>query len=1777
MAGTGYQGSLGFWGIDNSGAQKDSYWNQDMSDAGQTLFTQPSTGVTAGNLPAKIFGSQEEIQAYARQVRGGFLNSITQALGATDKAISNLPVIGQGYEAVKWPIDKAASGAYWLYSKAVSRPLSALLLETGRAELAKGGFWGSGLDVLGSGQEWSDAWKDAEHTSPAQAFMNYENTAAASGKQTAFGAVAGGADNLSDEQKQMVRQNTDRFTQDSEYWRNKQGWTYTVGTGALDGLISLGADPTYAGVSVAAKAVKGARSIKILDETGKLVDQGRTPSRISGVNMLTDKLGNKLATALAKTPEEASRSKSVNEFFDWAAGKSQPEIAAHPIWGTGRRVNPEREGLSEVLAQSSREEMPLILRYAMKDNSAAAELTQKNETLVAQLGKLEDNRVLLDSTKLDPDMVQHFLGQESKGLGSPAELGTPGVVGTSSPTMGAQLVEPPFPRPTTPGPAQSGWDATYGNLAKQSQAYRQIAGGVLKLQNGVRPMGGAAGTVQGDLMRAEQWKSDQLDIINQQIGGMQTKNQYYADVLGNIDRGVDDFSPGRSNLFGQLGSLYRTGPLALRSSEAAAEAKYGKLTGANTAANPDAGFVSRSLRSGFYNPTVKFINSFSNKVPATMIDHNEDGSYHKIADMLRGVKGLSPEIKSGMLTTYTQAGDKVAKAAVMDAIHADVIQHVASQYNLNYEASRVINQMIKDGQTSTMAKLSGQQPNAQMFSAAEGEGGLRADQIENGTAVIVHPLSKSQLAISQPLLDVNELNRYLQRNSTFINSLMASGASAKDAVASSADNLNSLWKAATLLKPGQVLRSMSDEQVASAVKFGVMSSIIDAGTGGKNFVRNRYNEAGALVGLRNYVPTTGKGAQSNLARIRIEDPDLAQIVQKHGDMQAVRIKPNKALPIAEGRIQFERDFQSDLEKDLAKEQAKDIPDQTYINELQGKLDESKSVVDEFRQYHDYILQHAVESEGHRLGTGTFTYRGQEVPEAFNKSYDAAIPREQVTSHDAFKSMYARSESVDKNRLIASGSWTTVTKDDPHHMDSWLHALNYHFGNDAVFQKAASDVTGDVLRNWLKTPAGKEHMADMGSWNQDRDRFINNVFHTLDQYLPQGTALRDKMANGEKITKADLQASMRPEDFPPVHGEELIPLTRKGKYSATRLTDRILEWGYEKSSTIPNDIMARQPIYLRAQEARMRQFIDQEIGYRKAVGKAEKLSTEDFNNLLAKSDKAARKDISQVVYDPQRTEASEALRFMTPFFSAYQDGLSRWAGLLAESPELIGTASKTYNAPAAANMVTDQQGNPVGEDGKVDIIDPTTGKKIGEKFVPLQDRTLHLRMPTDTQNAKNFGRLDSGVPLSMSSLNTILPGDPWWNPGSGPLVQVAGSQVAKKFPKVGDFMQYTKTLPYGPSQDWYDPLLPKQWKDAWDAYTAGDVGNDNYQQALLMTVQKQNADYANGGPPPNLKKAEHDAKQFMYFDALSSFVSPVNVKRTPLSGTPYQFFADQYKSMQQVDPKNAKLNFYKQYGDSLFSFTASLSKSVGVQATIPAQWAAEKYGKYISVDPSLAGLAVGDVYNQGKFSDSVYRKQMDEYTNGVRLREKVSAVDALKQNQVDLGWQQYGKYSNMIDAQLIRAGFHSYTQSGAEPLQQVRQTVIQTLAEQNPLWYQDFGTTSSTKMPVRIEMMKAMVSDPQLQKDPLRQMDLRPLATYLQLRDQLKAQLAARGGSKLSFAPGVGDTNSPDAQSAVTALGSPYGTNADIGNELRAVQLYLVNNSTAFADVFHRYLENDDLS
>lgn len=1705
----GYQGKGSFWGADASGQPKSNWWDQSMSDAGQSLFSDPNSALQAATIPDELLAQQAEMAEYARVARGGFMAQLGQGLKNIDSALSNIPGWGVTKNVAStmwWPVDKLATGAYWLYSEAISQPLSTALLTAADAELT-GNY--SKLNPFADESTWGKNYDEAEHISPAQAFMNYENTAEASGKGTLLsGLTAGGADNLTEKQKQAVQRNTDRFMYDTDYWRDKQGWTYTAGTGALDFMLVMGADPTYAAVKGISTAVKSARSIKLT--TGA----PEATRSVSGVNILAEKAGQAIGSRFAKTPEEAARAPKVNNFFDWAHGKSAAEVAQHPIWGRGRRANPERFRLAEVLANTPRDQMPLLLRFAGGDNGAAMRLAEDSVDSGVQLANMIDNRVLVDSVKFDQDLLNAFV------------------------------------QGNVPG----------GVKASEAGVYAEAARSVRSKVRGLPPKAAAKAD---ELLMAQSWKAGKLDAMNKQIAALQERGDYYADVLGSVGKGVDDFSPAESNLFGTVSSLYRQGPLALRSAEKTANKKIAGMTGALTAKRTaaDSGFVSRTIRNGFYSPVVRVINSFGDRVPQTMIDHSADDAFERVSEMLRSVPKLDPEVRLGMINAYTNAGDKVARAKELDRVHAGVIQHMASQYDINPQAAKEISNLIKNGQVRTMNKLTGQVPNDQMFAATkigDGKTAVRADLVEDGDSWVVAPLTKSQLSVSQPLLDVKELRRYLQRNSTFINQQIAAGGSVKDAVMATGDSLNNLWKAATLLRPGYILRSMSDEQAASAVKFGVMTMAMDTGKGGANWALNRAQQLKAYTVGGSYVPSTGKGAGSKGAVIQISDEPMRNIAAKYPELKADRINPSRAWPIIEGRLTAERDSIAELEKLIAKEESKKNPNLALIQAHRDAIDDHATVVDEFAQYAGAILDETVKGTGRRLGEGYYEYKGHRIPQAFNREWTNPIPRDQITSARAMETIFARSEAVEMNRLMKTGSWKTIAPTDPTHMDAWLRGLNMQYRQDEVFRLVAQDPTLKSAQAWLRTPAGKSHIHDLGIRARDPEAHVLQVKYILDQYLPPGTGLQDKLGRGEEITAADLRAAIHESDFPVVHGEEFTSLTKHGRVqSASAAIDKLIERGFNRLSTVPNDVMARQPIYLRAQEARMKQLIDQELSYKAANMKDEVLTADDLNNLLKKSDQLARKDIAQVVYDPTRTTATEALRFAAPFMAAHVDGLSRWAGLLAEKPQFATTAAKIYNAPVAAGLVTDSSGNAVGQDGYADVIDPTTGKVIERKFVPLEDRVINFRIPDGTKGRGKEG----SFPIRVSAINTLLPGDPWFNPGSGPFVQMAANEIARQSPAAGDFLQWAKVIPYGPSADRMDPLIPKYLRDAWSAYTAEESGNEQYQQIWLEAYKRQMAEYHNGGKVPDMKSITHEAKQFMFLDALSSWAMPAQNAATPLTGSPYQFFLDQYKAMREVDPENAKTKFFQKYGADYFMFTADLSKSMGVQSSLSAQHTAEMYGDLISQDPDLASLIVGDVYNSGKFSSSVYRKQMNEFLGGERMREKISALDAISENQKDLGWQQYNKYMSQVDAQLIRSGFHSYNQAGAEALSNVKSTITNTLAGYYPAWAQDFGESANPmKTRLRIQGMERIVQDEKLMSDPMRY-DLQGLAMYLGRRAQLKAALNARGSKSISFGTD----------------GTPIGENADIGMQLKTLQLYLVNNNLGFADIYHRYLENDDLS
>ncbi len=1658
------------------------WWQNDMADASQGLFSDPNLALQIATLPSQLMSAQQEqAEEYARTTRGGFLKQTMDLLSAggnkLDGALSHLGV-GEwnASNAAKiagktlwYPVDKVASGFWWVTSELMSQPLSTTITMLARDDLGTADWY--------SPSDWADTYHHAEHISPGMAFSNAEGVYAGLGEKTLFGGIFGyDSNNFTKEESARIKQQTDKFLYDNDYWRNRQGWKYTVGSGALDFATVLGLDPAYAGLKVVSAGVKGLRSVRV---EGESIEQAKK-FRVTYLDAVT----NKITESLARTPEQIAASKSVNNFFEWSrqpgladgsTRKSLWEVAQHPIWGRGRRENPAKWQLSALFANADEVEQPLIMRTALGDNNAIKELATKNKDLTDQLGRMQDNRQLVASVKYTP--------------------------------------------------------ALYGKFSQ--------------------------GAHDADMLKFQTWQAGRLESLNGQISAMETKGDIYARMLAGADKSIDDFSPGESALFGTMKSVYRMGPLALRNTEKAADASIKAQAVDRYGRRADGGFVSRTIRKGYYSTGLRVIQSFGDKLPDTLINHNDPDASERVLEMLKSVPGLGAEVRLGMLNSYTAAPDKVAKSQVLETLKTSIVEHMSAGRNLDYQAAKAIDEAIRTGTFEAYEGFKGRVASSPLFTTAENtKTGRRADKYEDGEGWLTGPVAKTQLSYSEPLLNVKELGRFLDRHSGYLASIKTETGKRVDDVVTVLDGLSNIWKATTLLRPGYILRAPSEEMAASAIKFGLMSSIMMSAHGGKNWVLNRGQHITALTGEGSWTsPVTGK------TRLKILEPGMKQTTEELG-LKPVRLKMSNAWPVVMDRIDREKTSLIALQKQIAKMESKEGHDPNVLAGLKDDALEHEDVLREFTDYSHDLLRLAEDVKGRRVGEATFEHRGITIPEAFSREWEHPIPRDQISSDAAMQTIFARGEAIDTARMIKTGTWTAVEKEDPNHMASMLDALNKQWGQDDLFKLVAGDMTMKAAGRWIHTPVGRYHRSLLGGHGRDEEALLYGVRDTLQQYTAGNPALLNKISKGEEITEAEVKAAIAYDDLPAVHGEEVKGLVAHSRSeTAAALVDNYIASGFNKLGTIPTDILSRNPTFARAHEARMRNLVDQEISYQQSIGKGDALTSKQLNAMHQKADKLARKDISQVVYDPTRTTATQALRFIAPFMAAHVDGLQRWGGIIAEKPQFLSQAAKIYNAPVAANLVTDRYGNAVDQDGYAEERDEN-GKITGRRFVGIEERVLHLKVPDGTKGLVKQSDFD--VPIKIQALNTILPGDPWWNPGTGPIVTVAASKLAEKDPAMGDFLQWAKVLPYGP-QGFKDSLTPAYIKNVWSAF---NPSSEKFQQSMLAEYQRQVADYHKGGEPPDMRKAEKNAKKFMYLKALASWALPAQTQATPLSGTPYQFYVDQYRKFQQVDPKKADDRFLERYGEDYFIFTASLSKSLGIAPTVSAFKTSKMYQDLIAGDSSLAPFIIGDVYNKGEFSASAYFAQEGMTIGGQKVREKQSVQDAVEDNQRRLGWAAYGKMMSGIDSAFIRAGFHSYEQQGAEDFKVVKQQAQQMLMQLYPAWEQDFNTTDRGVVPRRIQSFEILVQDPRLANDPMRQ-DIPVLTTYLAYRRKFKEELSARGASRLGF--GV-----ETEVEGVTIGGEAVGPNADIARSWRMFQTSLIASNTKFADVFHRYLSNDDL-
>ena len=626
----------------------------------------------------------------------------------------------------------------------------------------------------------------------------------------------------------------------------------------------------------------------------------------------------------------------------------------------------------------------------------------------------------------------------------------------------------------------------------------------------------------------------------------------------------------------------------------------------------------------------------------------------------------------------------------------------------------------------------------------------------------------------------------------------------------------------------------------------------------------------------------------------------------------------------------------------------------------------------------------------------------------------------------------------------------------------------------------------------------------------------------------------------------------------VHAQEIDSLA--GLSPIKQKTRDFVDNAYQRIAGLTTDNLSRNPyfatVYRRSMERRIKAATSGQTGERLAI-------SEDALRIL---ENAARKEglqeVRWLMYDlAESSRFADMTRMIMPFYNAWQEVLTRWMGLAFENPVFAARMKQVLTANPNVDL---------GTLGAYETVQDADGNSF-----------FQVRLPDFATGLLKEGLIggaadDLGIiRFRTSSLNMITQG----LPGFGPVAQIPASAFLEEAPEFEEAMSFM--LPYGPAD--YTDFLPAWAKRVYSAVWEDDSFDYTAAQILITRV----ADMANGKTDiidfddnstraQFLKEIETAARHANIIRAIGSAVSPASFNLH----SPYQEYIDIYRKMKAEDAANADDNFLAfllEEGDEGF-FALTIRQSRNMEGLPPTLWAEQQRDKYeeLIIDhPDLGGLIIGvEGGGASKFSAVIHNRQSNEETfpgSGVMRREDLSLDEMLTDSRVRAGWEAYGDLMDWVYGKLREEGHANLRVSGAAAIRQFRDDKLAEIAEEFPLWHDEFSSPDTTKWADRIKGMRRIVdlyvsrekNEATCDEDGSNcelwfegREDIEQLRIYLGARGSVERALAAR-----KAAGGSGQLDSS--------------SNQDIAGEWDTWRLDWADNIAA-GDLFFRWFEFDSV-
>jgi len=1149
---------------------------------------------------------------------------------------------------------------------------------------------------------------------------------------------------------------------------------------------------------------------------------------------------------------------------------------------------------------------------------------------------------------------------------------------------------------------------------------------------------------------------------------------------------------------------------------------------------------------------VTIFDSLRNIRPDGMVNASDpDESFRQLDAYLR--KSGAPLPKRMELTSKMAAADNsFARAMVLQEAERHAWDWVLAKHGLDHMDAGVKRQIIESANVKRKAMLESRDTRA--YSATEDANGVRIDHIgdEDGIPSLVAPVLDTQGQTLFPMADINEIDRMVRRHNNVFSALAravedekyqfipgpkaavisrlgdysrATG-SAYENLSSTLmpviDGINKAWKFSVLFRLGYPMRVIADDHMRAYARMG-----------GSFFVNSIADGTYDLV--------------HNLKVARFDNPAEAQRLKATHFELTHKLAGGKAMA-EQNRIAWDEIKKREKRLPKLKSAKKRAEYQTQIDLLKSQHPE------EFAPLQEQLatITNALETGSYKAtkkrlggsGDDTMLVHGVRVQTDYAGTH-GEVTRNAAADAQMMDELDSLTEST-INRVHGSGGFHQIIKpEDPKHLENWAHAINFQLAPSELARKIIEGGTADELAHWLKTTArGREIRREFPMHGADPERWADNIERMVDDYLPT-RELREAALKG-RVTPAQLDKAVPEAMRKDVHGRVLDSNLETGRtfQAANHIRSSFYKWVGRSS-----EVASRHPLHV----AFYNDEIKRRIAHRLAVAKADGRDYLTAGEIRQQEHLArlyAHKQLNKTLFSlGETTEAAHFLRLVSPFFSAWQEGLNRWWGIVSDKPQVLRAFQLGFDAPRKLGLVTDEHGAPVA---------PGDGG-------PSDNHYINIRMPEAWG-----GGWDPHLKFSEASVSLVTQGGGAFNPGAGPIVQFPLNEWAVRDPENKDVQKVVEALlPLGSRDDRmaiFESSGIRSLNTVVGAYMTGHH-TAQFEQFQAMRAMDLSEDWAKAHPGQRmdqsdragiLKEAERQAKHMAAMKFLTSELSPVSVNQT----SRYQVQIDAFRSLQDREETEGHPNgwaldqFMKQYGEDYFRLTEpSSSNPAGVPQTLGAVGAIKKYGDLKDkVDPSVFRLLIGPD-GEGEFNSEA-RNYFETHPMAVGSSDpyiqksdpKTSQEDA----QVAQGWYDYNKIVNKLNVAANQRGLASYLD--ADDLVARKRKAVEVLGRGNDLWNQDYHSFNDASYDQTLQSLQTIASDKKFKSDPSR--PAFAIQQYLTLRqavtDELTRRTKAGGASTIEA-----------------------GANADLALAFKKGVSQLVESNSYFADyAYSGIIEHD---